>query len=51
MKMKSLFRKLNTLGGVSTTWSGSTLGLDNASEYKINVKATPAGQYKNIIGG
>jgi hypothetical protein len=41
----------NTLGGSPTTWSGSTLVLDNASEYEINVKTTPTEQYENFIIG
>ncbi|MFT7506931.1 MAG: hypothetical protein ACI92I_000067 [Acidimicrobiales bacterium] len=41
----------NTLGGSPTTWSGSTLMLDSASEYEINTKTTPTEQYENLIIG
>jgi hypothetical protein len=41
----------NSVGGASTTWSGSTLMLDSASEYEINVKTTPTEQYENLIIG
>jgi hypothetical protein len=51
VEIKSFLASLNTLGGSSTTWSGSTLVINSGSEYEINVKTTPTERYENLIIG
>jgi len=41
----------NALGGAATTWTGSTLILNSASQYSINTKSSGGDHYETLIVG